>query len=77
MTNGKQWEWIIELDGMIGRDVHLETRDGLRREGRITGVNTLEIETADEPLLIPDSIELNGDALDRIDLRHVKELRVS
>lgn len=69
-------QWIDDVHGAIGRHVHLETSDGLIREGRLTGLGTREIEINGEPREIPNRIELNGDPNDYIDFGTVARMTI-
>jgi len=61
-----EWVWEINLKAMVGRDVRLETKDGVHREGRISKVNMAPFTLSGETVAIPDSIELNGDSEDLV-----------
>ncbi len=39
-----KWKWEIDLDEMVGKFVHLETRDASIREGKLTGIETHDFE---------------------------------
>lgn len=60
-------QWIDDIVGAIGRNVHLETGDGVLREGRFTGLAMREIEVNGELREVPSRVELNGDPSDYVD----------
>lgn len=60
-------QWIDDVLGAIGRPVHLETGDGVLREGRLTGLGWREIEINGQVREVPNRVELNGDPNDYID----------
>lgn len=69
MTNdGKSWVWDIELDALIGCIAHFETKDGIRREGRISKILKETFWLAGEEVDIPRGFELNGDPMDEINV---------
>jgi hypothetical protein len=60
-------QWVDDLFEAVGRAyVRLETVDGSRREGLVSGLRTRTIDIDGEREEIPTEIELNGDALDMI-----------
>lgn len=54
----------------------LETSDGVRREGRITGWRTREVFINGESVLWPIEMELNDDPNDRIPWDRVKRINI-
>ncbi len=79
-----EWHWMINLEGLVGRNVWLETVDGIQREGKISGAKYKEltisdrgIEYADVKCMLPVHIELNGDVNDFIEFQRIRtfELR--
>lgn len=78
-TKGKKRSmgaWIDELDGLVGQYIRLETTDGIRREGRLSGLEgrKLRINGVDEKILT--EIELNGDPQDRVPIDRIETLDV-
>lgn len=63
----KAGEWMDIVQASVGKFVHLETRDGVHREGKLTGLRTREIIMNGEPVEMPIALELNGDPNDFID----------
>ncbi len=70
------WKWDVDLEALVGKHAHLETKDGTRREGRITAVHTKTFTLDGVKLDIPESVELNGDPLDLIPLDKLQTLDV-
>jgi len=60
--------WIDALYIAVGKNVHLETSDGVIREGRMTGLRTKDINFNGKPQSIITEVELNGDPTDTIPL---------
>jgi hypothetical protein len=68
--------WIDEL--MCGKKkfIVLDTRDGIRREGRITGFTTREMEFNGVTVSFPTEIELNGDVNDRVTIDRIEKMEI-
>ncbi len=71
MTPGK---WIDELINSEGEFMHLETTDGVNREGKISGFTYREFALNGEQVSFPVEIEVNGDPSDRIPLFRIEKL---
>lgn len=69
-------QWIDDIAAAIGRNIHLETSDGVLREGRFTGLGTREIEINGEARDVPDRFELNGDPSDWIEFGLIKRMTI-
>lgn len=69
-------QWIDDVNAAIGRYVHLETRDGVLREGRFSGLGTREIEVNGQVRDLPDRIELNGDPNDYVDFSLIARMTI-
>lgn len=69
-------QWIDDVQGAIGRYVHLETSDGILREGRFTGLGTRTIEVNGQPREVPNRVELNGDPNDYIDFGLIARITI-
>ena len=63
--------WIDELVGSTGQYVRLETRDGVIREGRLSGLGSRTLMWNGKPVEILEDIELNGDCFDKISLDRI------
>ena len=69
-------QWIDDVVGAIGRNVHLETSDGVLREGRFTGLAMREIEINGEARDVPSRVELNGDPSDYVDFGLIARMTI-
>jgi len=69
-------QWIDDVVTAIGRNVHLETTDGVHREGRFTGLAMREIEVNGEPREVPSRVELNGDPSDYVDFALIARMTI-
>lgn len=75
-TKKRPGQWIDDVHAAIGRHVHLETSDGLLREGRLTGLGNRVIEINGESRELPNRIELNGDPNDYIDFHLIARMTI-
>lgn len=64
-------EWIDQIVAATGQYIRLETSDGIRREGRLSGLRTRELKWEGAKVLIPIEVELNGDPNDTVPLDRV------
>lgn len=64
-------KWIDTITNSIGKNVYLETTDGIRRSGRISGLTCRTMKFNGDKADLPTEIELNGDPNDRIPLDRV------
>jgi hypothetical protein len=69
-------QWIDDVVAAIGRNVHLETGDGVVREGRFTGLGWREIEINGKTLEYPARVELNGDPSDYVDFPLIVRMNI-
>jgi hypothetical protein len=69
-------QWIDDVVGAIGRNVHLETSDGVLREGKFTGLAMREIEINGEARDVPARVELNGDPSDYVDFGLIARMTI-
>jgi hypothetical protein len=69
-------QWIDDVVGAIGRNVHLETGDGVLREGKFTGLAMREIEINGEVREVPSRVELNGDPSDYVDFGLIVRMQI-
>lgn len=60
----------------LGRFIHLETTDGVAREGKLTGLRTQEVILNGQTLDMPVALELNGDPNDFIMLLQIYRLDI-
>lgn len=69
-------KWIDEVLASVGKHVHLETSDGVLREGRFTGLGCREIQINGQAREYPSRIELNGDPSDYIDFSLISRMTI-
>lgn len=69
-------QWIDDVVDAIGRNVQLETGDGVFREGRFTGLAMREIQINGEAREVPERVELNGDPSDYVDFRLIVRMTI-
>lgn len=67
-------EWIDEIVAATGQYIQLETSDGIRREGRLSGLRTRKLRWEGRDVLIPTELELNGDPNDSVPLDRISDL---
>lgn len=65
-----------EVLAAVGHHVHLETSDGVIREGRFTGLGCREMEINGTAREYPSRIELNGDPNDYIDFSLITRMTI-
>lgn len=68
--------WNIDIDTLKGRQVSLETKDGIRREGKITNVECVGLMLNRRRVLVPSTFTLNHDETDRISFAHILKMTV-
>jgi hypothetical protein len=64
--NESEWVWDIDLEALVGCNAHIETKDGIKREGRISNIKMSSLVIGDEEVERPEALELNGDSGDII-----------
>ena len=69
-------QWIDEMIKSVGEYVHLETTDGIQREGRITGFEMRHLMFNEIGVDIPTEIELNGDPNDRVPVERISKINI-
>lgn len=75
-TKKRPGQWIDDVEGAIGRFVHLETYDGIMREGRLSGLRTREVTVNGEARAFPVALELNGDPNDYIEFAFITRMKI-
>jgi len=60
--------WTIDVKAMLGKEVKVETKDGIYLAGRFTDLITEEIRFCGESVPVPIVIELDGDPEKRVDV---------
>ena len=63
--------WIDELVRSTGQHIRLETRDGVVREGRLSGLRSRTIKWNGKGVEILEEVELNGDPYDVVPLNRI------
>ncbi len=70
-------QWVDELVAAVGCGyVRIETKDGSRREGKITAIQTRTLIVNGHPEEIPTDIELNGDPIDSIAIDWIQKMEL-
>lgn len=69
-------KWIDDIMRGVGHFVRLETRDGISREGKISGLRTLNVKFNGVDRELPTAIELNGDNFDTVELITIQEITI-
>lgn len=70
-------KWLIDMKPLEGVTCTLETRDGVKRSGKITKVSTSSFLIGKRKMTIPIGFELNGDSGDVITFVSLVRLDVS
>lgn len=68
--------WIDQLYRAVGRMVRLETRDGVQRSGRMSGLRAQEIAYNGVKTEFVTEIEMNGDPSDTVPLSSLVQLDI-
>lgn len=68
--------WVDYLVQSIGKTIHLETYDGVRRSGKATAYTFRSFELNGATVELPIEVELNNDKSDRIPLDRCKIISV-
>lgn len=68
--------WIDQLSEAVGKNIHLETMEGVFREGKLTGLRMRDIEMNGKAVDYPEAIELNGDPTDYIDFILIRRITI-
>lgn len=67
--------WMLDqVYNHVGEFVSLETKEGITREGRLSGLRMTKIKFNGEEVDVIDELELNGDPYDTIKLDRVASL---
>lgn len=69
-------DWIDSIFNGVGRFANLETADGVRRSGRISGLRTKMIQFNGESQEVVLEIELNGDPSDCVPVGGLASLTI-
>lgn len=76
MPKKKMGKWIDDLFGAVGSYIHLETTDGVKRSGKLTGfrTKTIKFNGVDQDIII--ELEVNGDPTDCIQMANMASLTI-
>lgn len=69
-------DWLNEVHGAVGSYVYLETVDGIRREGRLSGLRLKSVIFNGEERGVIHELELNGDPTDCVEFYRVASMEV-
>lgn len=72
----KKGQWIDDIHNSLNKFFRLETTDGIRREGRVTGVRCRVYTFNGHAVELPLEIELNGDPTDTVPMDRVKSIQI-
>jgi len=72
----KPGEWVDTILDSTGEFMRLETSDGVRREGKISGFTYRTFKLNGQEVKWPTEIEVNGDPNDRIPLDRVAHMTI-
>lgn len=70
-------KWIDDIHASMGKFFTLETTDGIRREGRITGIRARNYKFNGGDVELPTEIELNGDPTDTVPMDRIATIHVN
>lgn len=63
-----EWKWTIDVKAMFGKEVKVETKDGMYLGGRLTNLITELIRFCGKEVEVPIVLELDGDPEKRVDV---------
>jgi len=69
-------KWIEDLFGGVGRYVRLETSDGVRRSGKLSGIRTKDIKFNGASQAVVTELELNGDPADTVSVNGLASIAI-
>jgi len=72
----RKGQWVDELDKAVGKYVSLETREGVFREGKISGIRMTEFKINGVVAEVPEEIELNGDIGDLVTVARILSIDI-
>ena len=70
-------KWIDDINDGVGKYVKMETRDGVVREGRLSGLRTRQIVFNGKIQEIVTELELNGDPTDTVDFGVLESVSIN
>ena len=69
-------KWIDKIFGSVGKYVHMDTTDGIRRSGKLTGFRTKDINFNGEVVPLVTELELNGDPTDCVPVMVLESITI-
>lgn len=75
-TKKTHGEWIDDIFNAVGHYIHMETMDGIVREGRLSGIRMREIYVNGEMVDYPDGLELNGDCNEYVEIVLLRRITI-
>lgn len=75
-TQSQYGKMADSLMNSVGSYINLETDDGVRREGRLSGWRMRDLVLNGETLTLPVALELNKDPNDTVALDRIKRITV-
>lgn len=72
----KAGAWLDELSDAVGKFVHIETFDGIHREGKLSALRHREIEVNGEIWHVPTAIEFNDEQSDYIEIKLIQRIDI-
>jgi len=76
MHNNNVSKWLDVILNSIDKFIHIETHDGVVREGKLTGIRTRQIVVNGNELDYIEGVELNGDPSDNIEFCLIKAIDI-
>lgn len=68
--------WLDELAASVGRFIHVETKEGVLREGKLTGIRYEDLEINGKKRDVLTALELDGDPSDYIDFSVMRRITI-
>jgi len=72
-----QVKWLVDLRALLGATVTLETKDGVKRSGKITKIVNTSFKLGKRDVVMPFAVELNGDPGDHITFTSIARFDVA
>lgn len=76
MSKKAMGRWIDTVYNSVGKFAHIETRDGVHREGKLSGLRTRTIQLNGETVELIEELELNGDPTDCVQFDRIHNLNI-
>lgn len=72
----KSWIWKTDLSPLIGKQVKIETRDGVYLDGVLTGLESYRFEMDRRPVRVPTQLRLDDDPEKSVDVVRIVRVDV-